>query len=606
MYPLFHEPSLSMLFDEVIRETQSHAKNFIVRMVIAISLQRLETKWAGVADSYYLGALTFFEEVVRAMNLETLQCCILIGQYSLLTPTRTAAWYIIGLGVRLAQQLGYAEEDKIVLNERGQRATPLEIDLRRRAFWAIATMDYGLAHSLGRPAAMATDQLHINVRFFEQIDDVYIGHDGIQPGPLSVRKWIAMHFYNMRMLQLEMRRMLYLKKRDTPKSDTDPWFKYMEKKLDDWLHATPRDDEGSGFSEEWFKGRYHTMIVLLFRPSPQVPRPSARAAMLCYDACEWNITMHQDQRHNRTIEMTWAWTQSLFMAVNTILWSLAYVEVRERRTREQVKERLDIALESMTYAAERWPGVASAIELYEALINACLQVFDKEGDVPIQSSPFTESDRGKSLSPSPNLGHPTLPLTPLLPTQPTSRQRFMFQPILPSSSTVYNTIPTSGSMNPLPSPGSSTTSRSSFGTTMSNNNNATANAFHAQFSNPPQVSQAQAFATAPPLTNSSPQFTSLPATYSQLNEWQFSPTAAVPAPNDVQNGQWSGDPEDDTMWGDMSAFGDGLDQTQQQQMLRDLETRHMGRIENIVEQGDAFWRQHASLAMYQPAWSGPG
>ena len=46
-----------------------------------------------------------------------------------------------------------------------------------------------------------------------------------------MKKWIAVHFFKMRMLQLEIRRTLYLRKRPEPRSDTDPWFIQMDAKL---------------------------------------------------------------------------------------------------------------------------------------------------------------------------------------------------------------------------------------------------------------------------------------------------------------------------------------------------------------------------------------
>ena len=590
MYPLFHEADLPIMFEDVRNGRASPAKNFIVLMIVAISLQRLETKYAAVADSYYLGALAYFEDVVRAMNLETLQCCALVGEYSLLTPTRTAAWYIIGIAIRLAQQLNLAEEQTIVLNAQGQPDTPLNIDIKRRAFWSITTMDYGLAHSLGRPAATATAKDHINVKFFQRIDDRYIHHDGIKPGPVSIRKWIAIHFYNMRLLQLDIRRTLYLQKRPAPTSDADPWFKNMEKKLIEWKNASPTSDEGSGFSESWFKGRYHTMIVFLYRPSPQVPRPSARAALLCYDACEWNIYMHRDQMIDKSVEMTWAWTQSIFMAVNTILWSLAYVEVREKTSREQVQTHLEVAIDTMKLAAERWPGVASAVELYEALIGACLHIFDHKGDVHIQTSPYAESERtGKSISPSPRLGHASLPLTSFTQPQPSDKGTSPFQPIIPP-----NGAPTKPSM---PSPPNSIANVSPMTTMSSLSNNAAANAYHAQVAN--QIPTPQSL--VPPLqypTNNTAFLNPLPTTYSQLSDWHFTPTTAASESSDVQLVQWP-DPEDASAWNDLSAFGEGINQAQHYGLMEDLQNSDIGQIHDMVEQSSAFWQQKALSEPYE-------
>lgn len=252
MYPIFHEPSFDQDVEEVYNGSTNPHKNFCLRMVIAISLQKMDTEYAGLADSYYLAALKYLEPAISPMNLDTLQCFALIAGYSLLTPTRTAVYYQIGLAVRLTQALGLNEEKTLVRGRGGQMADPLSIDMRRRLFWCVLTMDYGLAHSLGRPAILATGREHIDVNFPELVDDQYITKDGILPAPqTSLRKWIAIHFYKMRLLQLEIRRKLYQKKRNDPKDDNDPWFKQMEEKLVSWRDASPEMDAGSGLTKTW-------------------------------------------------------------------------------------------------------------------------------------------------------------------------------------------------------------------------------------------------------------------------------------------------------------------------------------------------------------------
>jgi hypothetical protein len=147
------------------------------------------------------------------------------------------------------------------------------------------------------------------------------------------------------------------------------------------------------------------MIVFLFRPSPQVPRPSLRAAKQCYAACQYNIYMHRQQIKSRSVELTWIFTQSIFMAINTILWTLSYYEIRREHSKEEVTKHLEVALECISLAIERWPGVASALDLYTSLIEACLKIYDKDGDIPIAAGSPAESaaDGGRSRTSSPTV-----------------------------------------------------------------------------------------------------------------------------------------------------------------------------------------------------------
>jgi len=252
MYPIFHEVILAQDVEAVYNESRDPFQNFIVRMVIAISLQRMDTQYAGLADSYYLAALSYLEEAVKPMNVKTIQCFILIGVYSLLTPTRTAVFFVIGLATRLALALGLFEEKTIVQGPKGRPANSLEIDMRRRVAWCTISMEFALAHAIGRPSCFATALDHLDVRFFEIVDDHYITKDGVTPGaPMSLKKWIAIHFFKMRLLQLEIRRKLYQRKRPQPKDDQDPWFQQMEAKLIEWRDSSPETDAGSGMNKVW-------------------------------------------------------------------------------------------------------------------------------------------------------------------------------------------------------------------------------------------------------------------------------------------------------------------------------------------------------------------
>ena len=139
-----------------------------------------------------------------------------------------------------------------------------------------------------------------------------------------------------------------------------------------------------------FIGRFNTMIVFLFRPSPQVPNPSLMAALKCFEASRYNIYMQREQIAKRNVDLTWIFTQSIFMAINTLLWSLSFSEVRRQNPRVEVENHLHVGMEAIDLAAQRWPGVASAHELYTHIISAILRIYDKDGDVAISEN--TPSD----------------------------------------------------------------------------------------------------------------------------------------------------------------------------------------------------------------------
>lgn len=127
------------------------------------------------------------------------------------------------------------------------------------------------------------------------------------------------------------------------------------------------------------------MIVFLYRPSPQVPEPSPQSAEKAYKASIFNVAMQREQIATGSVDLTWIFTQSLFMALNTILWSLSYPDIRRDHPIDEVRGHLDVALEAIMLAAQRWPGVESALLLYRSLVAACLKAYNTDESYVVHS-----------------------------------------------------------------------------------------------------------------------------------------------------------------------------------------------------------------------------
>lgn len=149
-----------------------------------------------------------------------------------------------------------------------------------------------------------------------------------------------------------------------------------------------------------FTGRYHTIVITLYRPSPQVPKPTGRAALRCYDSAAYIITLSSQQVMKAAIDITWVFLLTLYMSLNTILWATSYAEVRAARPKDDVEELVHVALDIIEQCSERWPGTASASQLYGILSKACMQSYDNKEDQPSSSLFNTPLSFAESSSPS--------------------------------------------------------------------------------------------------------------------------------------------------------------------------------------------------------------
>jgi hypothetical protein len=160
----------------------------------------------------------------------------------------------------------------------------------------------------------------------------------------------------------------------------------------------------------------------MYRPSPQIPRPSPQAAQQCFDAATFNIEVMKRQLETKVVDLTWIFTQTLFMLLNTILWSLSYAEIRQQHRLHEVRLHVGNALTAIGYAADRWPGVQSACQLYENLIWGCFKVYDNDpsyvpslyGQSPVSTQEVpTSPSQAASYSPaSTHTAPPTGPTSP--------------------------------------------------------------------------------------------------------------------------------------------------------------------------------------------------
>ncbi|KIH92860.1 hypothetical protein SPBR_02603 [Sporothrix brasiliensis 5110] len=118
------------------------------------------------------------------------------------------------------------------------------------------------------------------------------------------------------------------------------------------------------------------MIVSLYRPSPQVPNPSPAAALRCYDSSAYVTNLGSQQVKKAAIDITWVFLLTIYMSLNTILWSVSYPEVRGKHPREEIEELINTSLDIVDQCSERWPGASAASQLYSIFAKACLQSYD--------------------------------------------------------------------------------------------------------------------------------------------------------------------------------------------------------------------------------------
>lgn len=270
-------------------------------------------------EAYHATAMLHLEKCLSASGdradplgggLEELQAVLLLAGFALLRPISPGLWYIAGVAVRLAVDLGLhfegndgdvrlGEQGKMTEREVRERAGRREWqrDFKRRLWWCTYSFDRLVSTCVGRPFGI-TD-LVITTEFPSLLDDDYITPEGILPAPPGQPsyKHAAYHYFRLRLLQSEILQVLQHQQaqvasrgegRGNPwiltnlsspfllkfQGDFHAWCRDMDARLEGWRQDAPTSRQlGVPFNPMFLELNYWQCIISLYRPSLRAPAP---------------------------------------------------------------------------------------------------------------------------------------------------------------------------------------------------------------------------------------------------------------------------------------------------------------------------------------------
>lgn len=133
-------------------------------------------------EEYHAAALPHLEGFLSSDSkggFEELQAVLLLASYALLRPVAPGLWYIIGVAMRLAVDLGLHYEDGGAEFElTGRKA--YDRDMRRRLWWCVYSLDRLVSTCVGRPFGISDEVVSTKVccisHNFEMLTGCYSSH----------------------------------------------------------------------------------------------------------------------------------------------------------------------------------------------------------------------------------------------------------------------------------------------------------------------------------------------------------------------------------------------------------------------------------------------
>lgn len=379
--PILHRPDFMELMDRIYSDDEKSTSSrdlYVVNIVFAIgagiiyegknstaneenksrerppveqpSMKRRLSSYQYQPEEYHASASVHLEAFLGSptssdgfgAGLEELQAVLLLAGFALLRPVPPGLWYIIGVAVRLAVDLGLHYEDGTGIDSIGEENVPrLPVgtdekdkpsidprergrrewvrDFRRRLWWCVYSFDRLVSTCVGRPFGI-TDQV-ITTEFPSVLDDKYITKAGFLTPPKDAPsyKFVAYHYLKLRLLQSEIQQVLQYQQarlaRQGGKNSRNAymhtklpspflqgfdsfrsWRKDVHRRLAEWRDSAPtRQDTGVQFSVEFLELNYFQAIIMLYRQSLTVPAPLAGALTPADDVSSPSFSNVEDE-----------------------------------------------------------------------------------------------------------------------------------------------------------------------------------------------------------------------------------------------------------------------------------------------------------------------
>ncbi|KAJ5764948.1 hypothetical protein N7520_004507 [Penicillium odoratum] len=393
-------------------------------------------------EEYHASAIVHLESFLGSSSsegfggLEELQAVLLLASFALLRPVAPGLWYIVGVAMRLAVDLGLHYEDGVGLEtskdgnqiqsridarERGRREWIR--DLRRRLWWCVYSFDRLVATCVGRPFGIS-DQA-ISTEFPSMMDDKYITKSGLltPPDGAPTYKHVAFHYFKLRLLQSEIHDVLqYQQARAVRRRATDSaiilphaeltspflqgfdsfrsWRHDVHRRLVEWNESAPtRPDTGVRFSIELLELNYWQAIILLYQQSLTVPAELAgeltpaddvsspsfsnpddgdeedHVYLNVAEAGQKVIRIYRQLHRVRLVNYTYLATHHIFMAGISFLYAIWYSPlVRSRLSLDEVDFTVLAATSVLGDLMHKCPPAEACRDAFERMSKATVQM----------------------------------------------------------------------------------------------------------------------------------------------------------------------------------------------------------------------------------------
>ncbi|KAI0526635.1 fungal-specific transcription factor domain-containing protein [Xylaria bambusicola] len=333
-------------------------KLYMVYAIGAMLIQLTERNTPTPPENYYMTALQHLFTARESKTTQNVEAMVLLVLYHIRSSSY-GIWYMIGLAMRTCIDLGLhtrRHESNLDHNT---------IQMRRRLFWSVYSLERTIAICLGRPLSIPDRQIDVDL----PLDPEDEAWSEITPTPPVKKRSFSMAIWLFKMRRIESRIQFSIYRADKPLSALTSKMNQLYQDLESW--KTSLTERFGDVDLNYPMLHYHRAVRLLIQPFLPLLLPSDPYYLICLRAaggvCQAHKRLHQSLEYGHSFIAV----QHVFVAGITLLYGLW----TQQHAIWSYSLSNDIRACSLVLfvMGERAPWVKKYRDAFEVLVNATME-----------------------------------------------------------------------------------------------------------------------------------------------------------------------------------------------------------------------------------------
>ncbi|KAI1497059.1 fungal-specific transcription factor domain-containing protein [Biscogniauxia marginata] len=419
-YPFLHRPTFFRSLDKFYNDgNQSEKIGFQVYMVLAISatiasrLYKIHLS----GERYYISAMKYFDTMPVEGSIQGLQCLLLLLIFTMHSPSaKLNLWYLNYQCIASVLDLGLQRE---ITTSSG--ISKLEQEIRTRIFWVVYTLDRTIATMMGRPIGLRDEACDFRLPKETADNDDETSPTISEPGiGVPTHMSYAIRLFKLARINSEIKYVANSVNPATPSYayptiiDLHTWRNEVLDRLDQWAMDIPAAQNTRDYTHMILLLRYHSVRMLLLRPSPAISRPDEEALGKCYSSAEESIRLFNQLYKKNLLVHNWITFHTVVLSTVTMFYCIFSVPgIANALEIEDFAGNVRASLGVLSAVGEHWSGAKRSRDILDELAGPVIGWLVKKkqravGDTePVRQSPTGGSSlRLRPPNPPPEVSPP--------------------------------------------------------------------------------------------------------------------------------------------------------------------------------------------------------